>query len=163
MTPQNFCAGTSLVVQWLKLHASTAGGTGLIPPRRTKIPHAKSVPLPLLPCEDTMRNLRPRSTSPKHANILILNFQPLEINTLFKKKKSVYRLPSPWYWVRTSQTDWNIQTETCITLSLLFLHSYHSHIHSSVTPLLLIKQFIFINESEKFLNKHIHIHQARNV
>ena len=86
MTPQNFCAGTSLVVQWLKLHASTAGGTGLIPPRRTKIPHAKSVPLPLLPCKDTMRNLRPRSTSPKHANILILNFQPLEINTLFKKK-----------------------------------------------------------------------------
>ena len=26
--------------QWLKLHASTRGGTGLIPGQRTKIPHA---------------------------------------------------------------------------------------------------------------------------
>ena len=32
--------GTSLVVQWLRLHASTAGGTGLTPGRGTKIPHA---------------------------------------------------------------------------------------------------------------------------
>ena len=31
---------TSLVVQWLRLRASTAGGTGLIPGRGTKIPHA---------------------------------------------------------------------------------------------------------------------------
>ena len=40
MTPQNFCAGTSLVVQWLKLHASTAVGMGLIPRWGTKVPHA---------------------------------------------------------------------------------------------------------------------------
>ena len=33
-------AGTSLAVQWLGLHASTTGGMGLIPSRRTKIPHA---------------------------------------------------------------------------------------------------------------------------
>ena len=31
---------TSLAVQWLRLHASTAGGTGLIPGGRTKVPHA---------------------------------------------------------------------------------------------------------------------------
>ena len=32
--------GTSLVVQWLRLCASNAGGTGLIPGWGTKIPHA---------------------------------------------------------------------------------------------------------------------------
>ena len=32
--------GTSLVVQWLRLHASTAGAMGLIPGQGTKIPHA---------------------------------------------------------------------------------------------------------------------------
>ena len=32
--------GISLVVQWLRLHASSAGGTGLIPVQGTKIPHA---------------------------------------------------------------------------------------------------------------------------
>ena len=31
---------TCLVVLWLRLHSSTAGSTGLIPGRRTKIPHA---------------------------------------------------------------------------------------------------------------------------
>ena len=30
----------SLVAQWLRLHASFAGGTGLIPGWGTKIPHA---------------------------------------------------------------------------------------------------------------------------
>ena len=33
-------SGTSLEVQWLRLHASTAGGTGLIPGQGTKTPHA---------------------------------------------------------------------------------------------------------------------------
>ena len=32
--------GTSLVVQWLRLHASNAGGMGLTPGRGTKITHA---------------------------------------------------------------------------------------------------------------------------
>ena len=32
--------GTSLVVQWLRLHASTAEGTGSIPGGRNKISHA---------------------------------------------------------------------------------------------------------------------------
>ena len=32
--------GTSLVVQWLRLCASTAGGTGLIPGQETKTLHA---------------------------------------------------------------------------------------------------------------------------
>ena len=32
--------GTSLAVQWLRLRASTAGGTGSIPDWGTKIPHA---------------------------------------------------------------------------------------------------------------------------
>ena len=32
--------GTSLVVQWLRLHASGVGGTSLIPGQGTKIPHA---------------------------------------------------------------------------------------------------------------------------
>ena len=33
-------AGTSLAVQWLRLHTSTAGGTVSIPGQGTKIPHA---------------------------------------------------------------------------------------------------------------------------
>ena len=32
--------GTSLAVQWLRLHASAAGDRGLIPDQGTKIPHA---------------------------------------------------------------------------------------------------------------------------
>ena len=32
--------GTSPAVQWLRLHASTAGGVGSIPGQGTKIPHA---------------------------------------------------------------------------------------------------------------------------
>ena len=32
--------GTSLVVQWLRLHVSTAGGVDSIPSLGTKIPHA---------------------------------------------------------------------------------------------------------------------------
>ena len=32
--------GTSLVVQWLRLHASNAGGEGSIPGLGTEIPHA---------------------------------------------------------------------------------------------------------------------------
>ena len=32
--------GTSLVIQWVRLYASTAGGMGLIPGWGTKIPHA---------------------------------------------------------------------------------------------------------------------------
>ena len=31
---------SSLVVQWLRLHAFTVGGTSSIPGHRTKIPHA---------------------------------------------------------------------------------------------------------------------------
>ena len=31
-----------MVVQWLRLHAPTAGGRGSIPGRGTKIPHAAS-------------------------------------------------------------------------------------------------------------------------
>ena len=37
---QNFFLRASLAVQWLRLHASTAGGTGLIPGWGTMIPHA---------------------------------------------------------------------------------------------------------------------------
>ena len=33
-------SGTSLVVQWLRLSASNAGGTSSIPCQRTEIPHA---------------------------------------------------------------------------------------------------------------------------
>ena len=33
--------GTSLAVQWLKLHASNVGGVGSIPGQKTKIPHAR--------------------------------------------------------------------------------------------------------------------------
>ena len=36
--------GTFLVVQWLRLPASTSGGVGLIPSRGTKIPHATNKP-----------------------------------------------------------------------------------------------------------------------
>ena len=35
--------GIPLVAQWLRIHASTAGGTGLIPCQETKIPHAQVV------------------------------------------------------------------------------------------------------------------------
>ena len=34
--------GNSLVVQWLRLSASTAGGAGLIPGWGTKVPHASA-------------------------------------------------------------------------------------------------------------------------
>ena len=37
---KNEYVGTSLVVQWLRFHASNAGGMGLIPDWGTKIPHA---------------------------------------------------------------------------------------------------------------------------
>ena len=37
---QQAFTGTSLVVQWLRFHSSTAGGTGSIPGQGTKIPHA---------------------------------------------------------------------------------------------------------------------------
>ena len=37
---RNADRGTSLVIQWLRLHTSTAGGTGSIPVQGTKIPHA---------------------------------------------------------------------------------------------------------------------------
>ena len=40
MLSQEINEGTSLAVQWLRLHASTAGGTGSIPGCGTKIPHA---------------------------------------------------------------------------------------------------------------------------
>ena len=33
-------SGTSLLVQWLRLHALNAGGTGSVSGRGTKIPHA---------------------------------------------------------------------------------------------------------------------------
>ena len=36
------CQGTSLAIQWLGPHATTAGGTGLITGWGTKIPHAPS-------------------------------------------------------------------------------------------------------------------------
>ena len=36
----NISLGTSLVVQWLRISASTAGYAGSIPGRRTKIPYA---------------------------------------------------------------------------------------------------------------------------
>ena len=38
---ENDCQGTSLVVQWLGLHAPTAGGVGSIPGQGIKILHAK--------------------------------------------------------------------------------------------------------------------------
>ena len=36
--------GTSLVIQWLRLHASSAGGASLIPGQGTKISHAVQPP-----------------------------------------------------------------------------------------------------------------------
>ena len=44
--------GTSLVVQWLRLWTSTAGGAGSIPSQGTKIPHATvcGPPLPPIRC-----------------------------------------------------------------------------------------------------------------
>ena len=37
---KNKVAGTSLVVQWLRLHVPNAGGLGFIPGWGTKIPHS---------------------------------------------------------------------------------------------------------------------------
>ena len=39
-------SGTSLAVQWLRLHISNAGDTGSIPGQGTKIPHASGHNLP---------------------------------------------------------------------------------------------------------------------
>ena len=40
LSTQELCAGTSLVVRWLRLSAANAGSMGSIPGWRTKIPHA---------------------------------------------------------------------------------------------------------------------------
>ena len=40
MSDQNMIRGTALVVQWLRLRASTAGGMGSIPGQGTKNLHA---------------------------------------------------------------------------------------------------------------------------
>ena len=48
--------GTSLVIQWLRLHASTARGTGVIPGQGTKIPHAMLHSSPLTPPEKKTDN-----------------------------------------------------------------------------------------------------------
>ena len=37
---KNVCSGVSLVVQWLRLHTSSAGDSGSIPGQGTKIPDA---------------------------------------------------------------------------------------------------------------------------
>ena len=42
MLKKNLRLGTSLAVQWLRLHASTAGDTGSIPGQGTKILHARA-------------------------------------------------------------------------------------------------------------------------
>ena len=47
--------GTSLAIQWLRLRASTEGGTGLIPGWGTKIPHA-------------MRAVWPKQTNKQQTN-----------------------------------------------------------------------------------------------
>jgi len=41
-TNKRHIVGTSLVIQWLGLLASTAGGVDLIPGQRTKVLHAAS-------------------------------------------------------------------------------------------------------------------------
>ena len=38
--------GTSLAIQWLRLHVPTVGGMGSIPGPGTKIPHAPVCPIP---------------------------------------------------------------------------------------------------------------------
>ena len=40
LSVKNSNLGTSLVVHWLRIRASTGGGTGLIPDQGTKIPNA---------------------------------------------------------------------------------------------------------------------------
>ena len=37
---KDLLAGISLMIEWLRLHASNAGGAGSIPGQGTKIPHA---------------------------------------------------------------------------------------------------------------------------
>ena len=44
------------MIQWLRLHASTARGTGVIPGQGTKIPHAMLHSSPLTPPEKKTDN-----------------------------------------------------------------------------------------------------------
>ena len=53
---------TSLVVQWLRLSASTAGGMGLIPGQGTKIPYA------------TWHNPKKKKKKKKTVEVVISNF-----------------------------------------------------------------------------------------
>ena len=40
MIQDGYVLGTSVAIRWLRLHASTVGGAGLIPGQGIKIPHA---------------------------------------------------------------------------------------------------------------------------
>ena len=63
MDVKNVLWGTSLVVHWLDIRVSTAGGTGLIPAQGTKIPPAtRQLSLYGVTREEPSSNERPQKT-----------------------------------------------------------------------------------------------------
>ena len=103
---------TSLVAQWLRLHASSARGTGSIPGQRTKIPHAvwpKKIHSKerILPVNTTARIQTMVCFSSRSISIIVFY-------TIFQGQNLTGY--SPWGSQRVGQTEW-------LTLLLLILFS----------------------------------------
>ena len=98
------CAvGTSLVIQWLRLHASTAGATGSIPGQGTKIPHAAQcgqktwvAQLCLTLC-DPMDCILPGSSVHGILQVRILEWVAISFSQKIKNKRVLFSVTKLWY------------------------------------------------------------------
>ena len=78
--------GTCLAVQWLRLHASTAGGTGSIPGQGTKIPHA------------AWRGQKNQKAN-RQKNYLKMDYRPKHKMQNYKIPRRYHRRKPRWPWV----------------------------------------------------------------
>ena len=109
----------------------------------------RELPCPFHQVEDRMRSLRPRRGPPlDHAGILISDFQAPELWKINFSCSQASQFVVFCY---------GKQIKTCVlfyTLLLLHTHYIITHIHFKDIPnsISLLKQSIFINKHEKFLN-----------
>ena len=80
--PRNTCSGTSLVVQWLRLHTQHAGGPGSIPGQETR-----SHMLQLRVCMLQLRVLMPQLKSPHTATKKKKRSRMLQRRSLMQQKR----------------------------------------------------------------------------